>query len=108
MQRYRKSSREIKRIESISRSPIYAHFGETLTGLSTIRAFERQTAFAKENKVNWVFFEILGSAPKSPLTSFPFLIPISCLLFIVYCLLFILVLLVLAQLIFCCMLLLKE
>lgn len=31
--------RELKRIDSISRSPIYALFGETLQGPSTIRAF---------------------------------------------------------------------
>lgn len=29
---YRATSRELKRIDSISRSPLYAHFGETLTG----------------------------------------------------------------------------
>ena len=31
---YRASSREIKRLDAISRSPLFAHFGETLTGLS--------------------------------------------------------------------------
>ena len=36
---YLKTARELKRIESVSSSPIYAHFGETLTGVSTIRAY---------------------------------------------------------------------
>ena len=35
---YRASSREMKRIESISKSPIFAHFSETLNGLSSIRS----------------------------------------------------------------------
>ncbi|KAF9584122.1 hypothetical protein BGW38_007500 [Lunasporangiospora selenospora] len=34
------SSREIKRLDSAARSPLYAHFGETLAGLVTIRAYE--------------------------------------------------------------------
>ncbi|KAK5809909.1 hypothetical protein F5H01DRAFT_394469 [Linnemannia elongata] len=33
------SSRELKRLDLAARSPMYAHFGETLTGLVTIRAF---------------------------------------------------------------------
>ncbi|KAF9119616.1 hypothetical protein BG015_006282, partial [Linnemannia schmuckeri] len=33
------SSRELKRLDSAARSPMYAHFGETLAGLVTIRAF---------------------------------------------------------------------
>ncbi|VVT55606.1 uncharacterized protein SAPINGB_P004665 [Magnusiomyces paraingens] len=36
---YLSASREIKRIDSISKSPIYQHFGETLSGVSTIRAY---------------------------------------------------------------------
>ena len=36
---YIKTSRELSRLDSISRSPIYALFSETLDGLTTIRAF---------------------------------------------------------------------
>jgi ATP-binding cassette, subfamily C (CFTR/MRP), member 1 len=36
---YIKTSRELTRLDSISRSPIYALFSETLDGLTTIRAF---------------------------------------------------------------------
>ena len=35
---YRTTSRELKRLDSLSRSPLYSNFGETLTGLPTIRA----------------------------------------------------------------------
>merc|ERR1712078_8564 len=38
-------SRETQRLESISRSPIYAHFGESVTGIKTIQAFHRQKKF---------------------------------------------------------------
>jgi len=31
-------------------SPIFAHFGETLTGISTIRAFGHQRRFIAENE----------------------------------------------------------
>jgi ATP-binding cassette, subfamily C (CFTR/MRP), member 1 len=36
---FREVSRETKRLDSISRSPVYAQFSETLGGLSTIRAY---------------------------------------------------------------------
>ncbi|KAF2069971.1 hypothetical protein CYY_008709 [Polysphondylium violaceum] len=38
---YRFTSRELQRLESISRSPIFAHFSETLNGVTTIRAYKK-------------------------------------------------------------------
>ncbi|MBC7421619.1 MAG: ATP-binding cassette domain-containing protein [Bdellovibrio sp.] len=42
---YRRVAREIKRLDSLARSPRYAHFKETLQGLHVIRAFN-QTPWA--------------------------------------------------------------
>nr|XP_019958522.1 PREDICTED: multidrug resistance-associated protein 1-like isoform X1 [Paralichthys olivaceus] len=42
---YVASSRQFKRLESVSRSPIYTHFNETLLGISVIRAFGEQERF---------------------------------------------------------------
>ncbi|KAJ4703004.1 ABC transporter C family member 2-like [Melia azedarach] len=46
---YQSTSREVKRLDSITRSPIYAQFGEALNGLSTIRAFKAYDRMAKIN-----------------------------------------------------------
>jgi ABC-type multidrug transport system fused ATPase/permease subunit len=47
---YLTSSREIMRLESISRSPIIQNFSETVSGLSIVRAFGRQEIFYKKNE----------------------------------------------------------
>ncbi|KAG0322889.1 hypothetical protein BG000_002779, partial [Podila horticola] len=46
---YIRSSRALKRIDSIARSPVYQHFSETLSGVSTIRAMGAQSRFVTEN-----------------------------------------------------------
>ncbi|OUM67324.1 hypothetical protein PIROE2DRAFT_53426 [Piromyces sp. E2] len=47
---YRSTSRELKRIDSITRSPLYANFTETMQGLPTIRAYNEQNRFIKYNQ----------------------------------------------------------
>ena len=46
---FRSVNREAKRLESVARSPVYAHFSETLGGLTTIRAFNDAPRFVQVN-----------------------------------------------------------
>ncbi|XP_069503215.1 multidrug resistance-associated protein 1 isoform X1 [Ambystoma mexicanum] len=48
---YVATSRQLKRLESVSRSPVYSHFSETLLGISVIRAFEEQKRFIRLSDV---------------------------------------------------------
>lgn len=47
---YLATSRELKRLDSTSRAPIFSWFGESLTGLSTIRAFGQTERFSANSE----------------------------------------------------------
>lgn len=47
---YLATSRELKRIDAVTRSPIFAWFSESLSGTSTIRAFHQQSIFIAANQ----------------------------------------------------------
>lgn len=47
---YRTVARELKRVEALSRTPIYTHFSETLGGLSVIRSYRRQAVYLRNNE----------------------------------------------------------
>ncbi len=41
--------RELKRLSTVTLSPVYAHFSESLAGLSTIRALRETDRFIQDN-----------------------------------------------------------
>ncbi len=61
---YRISAREVKRIDSVARSPRYAHFKETLGGLPIIRAYKKEAWFREQ------FFDYLEKSQKAYVNNF--------------------------------------
>ena len=64
---YRATSRELRRLDSVSRSPIYSTFSETLSGVYTVRAFGATQRFLASFAVlldtnQRVFFLSLGAS----------------------------------------------
>ena len=51
---YLRASRDLKRLESVQRSPLFQQFGETLGGMTTIRAYGDERRFIRDNlhKIN--------------------------------------------------------
>ncbi|GAA5854514.1 hypothetical protein JCM9279_000825 [Rhodotorula babjevae] len=47
---YLATSRELKRLDATTKSPIFASFQETLSGVSTIRAYRQNARFTAENE----------------------------------------------------------
>ncbi|KAF7811131.1 ABC transporter C family member 4 [Senna tora] len=90
---YLSSSRELTRLDQITKAPIIHHFSETISGVMTIRAFRKQMQFSEENvkRVNsnlrmdfhnfssneWLGFrlELLGSLLLCVSTMFMILLP---------------------------------
>lgn len=50
-QYYMRTSRELRRLDSVSRSPIYANFQESLNGVTTIRAYGQAQRFRFLNEL---------------------------------------------------------
>lgn len=46
---YLGASRDLKRLESVQRSPLFQQFGETLSGVTTIRAYGDERRFVRDN-----------------------------------------------------------
>ncbi|XP_044159188.1 multidrug resistance-associated protein 1-like [Bufo gargarizans] len=48
---YVASSRQLKRLDAVSKSPLYTHFNETLQGVNVIRAFREQDRFIQDGNL---------------------------------------------------------
>lgn len=58
---YIPTARELQRIESITRSPIYSKFGEALNGVPTIRAYRKEQHYTLVSRGKGVWEGSVGS-----------------------------------------------
>ncbi|RLU19415.1 hypothetical protein DMN91_007972 [Ooceraea biroi] len=65
---YRRSARQLQRLDGSTRGPVAAHFSETLSGLPTLRAFKQENRFMEETMrrldVNTNAFLILNTSSR--------------------------------------------
>ncbi|XP_025268777.1 ATP-binding cassette sub-family C member Sur isoform X2 [Camponotus floridanus] len=65
---YRRSARQLQRLDGSTRGPVAAHFSETLSGLPTLRAFKQESRFMKETMrrldINTNAFLILNTSSR--------------------------------------------
>ena len=47
---YRRTARQLQRVEAVTRSPVYNHASETLGGLESIRAYSMQSQYVEEHE----------------------------------------------------------
>lgn len=47
---YQRTARELKRLDAVSSSPIFAHLSVSIAGIATIRAYNAQERFRQDNK----------------------------------------------------------
>ena len=70
---YLPTARQVKRIESVLRSPIYNHFSETISGVTVIRAYKCAKRFMdemdKRADTNIKFFFAANTASRQVLIS---------------------------------------
>ncbi|XP_055636392.1 ATP-binding cassette sub-family C member 4-like [Toxorhynchites rutilus septentrionalis] len=79
---YLKTSKNIKRLEGITRSPVFSHLAASLAGLPTIRAFNAQTELVQEFDSHQdihtaAFYMFIASS-----TAFGFVLDLLCLVFV--------------------------
>jgi ABC-type multidrug transport system fused ATPase/permease subunit len=72
---YIPTSRQLQRIESTTRSPIYSHFGETINGVTSIRAYNMVSVFKLENE-NKIDYNLQARPLSSSPTPLPLRLPI--------------------------------
>ncbi|KAL6445158.1 hypothetical protein ACFW04_002204 [Cataglyphis niger] len=65
---YRRSARQLQRLDGSTRGPVAAHFSETLSGLPTLRAFKQECRFMEETMrrldINTNAFLILNTSSR--------------------------------------------